>query len=114
MGTITSGPFFEADGEVTVGLGREVNNQWHEITISVLNAVGQPASPPTVVTGTMTGRVLKTGADRVETFAQTLDLAAEDRSWQPTLSQAEVFLFSVSGLNAHFAYTVTINSWGTR
>ena len=102
------GPFTEADGQVECQLGPNVYRRWHEITISVFNAVGDTA---TDATGTLTGAVLKAGADQLEAFQQSLDLSADQRSWDPELSTAKNFYFEVTGLNAGYTYTVMVNSW---
>ena len=109
MGIITRGPFTQADGQVQIELGFEINFQWHEITVSVFDAGGDPA---TGVTGTLSAQVTKRGADQPEVFTQTLDLSAGDRSWTPELSVAETFSFTPTGFNATFTYVISVNSWG--
>lgn len=110
MGTIRKGPFTQADGEVEIDLGFEINYEWHELTIAVFDAQGDPATSG--VTGTVAASVRKRGADRTEAFDQTVNLATDERSWAPELSQAEIFLVTPTGLNAGFSYYVTVNSWG--
>lgn len=110
MGSITLGPFTEADGEVRIDLGFEVNYEWHEITVSVFDDSGEPAT--TGVTGTLSAKVLKLGADREEDFTESLNLSANDRSWDPELSMAEAFFTTVTGLNTDYSYRITVNSWG--
>ena len=110
MGIVVRGPFTEAQSPAEIDLGFDVNREWHEITISIFDDTGAPATSG--VTGTMTGSVRKVGADRTEAFTETLNLAADQRSWDPELSRAEVFFIDVSGLNANYTYTVTVNSWG--
>ncbi len=109
MGFITRGPFTQADGQVQVDLDFQINFQWHEITVSVFDAAGDPA---TGVTGSLAGEVIKSGADQSEVFTESLDLAAGDRSWLPELSVAKTFFFTPTGLNATYIYFVSINSWG--
>jgi hypothetical protein len=109
MGIITRGPFTQSDGLVEVDLGFQINFQWHEITVSVFDAAGDPG---TGVTGTLAGQVRKRGADQIEVFTETLDLAAGDRSWLPELSVAEIFQFTPTGFNATFTYFISVNSWG--
>ncbi len=109
MGTITKGPFTQADGQILVELGFQINFQWHEITVSVFDASGDPA---TGVTGTLSGQATKSGSDQPEVFTESLDLAAGDRSWLPELSVAQIFQFTPAGLNATYTYFVTVNSWG--
>ena len=99
----------EAQGAVKIELGADTALRWHEITVSIFNASGNPAADP--ITGTLSGSVQKRGADRMETFSQTLNLASGQRSWNPELSTAESYEFSVTGLNTDYTYTITILSW---
>lgn len=108
MSTQQYGPFDDAAPAV-IALGLSENQEWHEITVSVFNAAGDPAL--TGVTGTLSGEVLKRGADRFEAFTQALDLAADQRAWDPELSRAQQFRLTVAGLNTGFTYRVTVNSW---
>ncbi len=105
---LTFGPFTEAQGEVSAFLGENIYRRWHEITVSIFDAVGDPAAS---ATGTLTGKVRKTGADQTEDFTATLDLAGGERAWQPELSSANTFFFEVTGLNAGYTYLITTNSW---
>ncbi len=109
MGTIVKGPFTQADGQVQIELEFQINFQWHEVTVSVFDAAGDPAVG---VTGTLSAEVIKRGADQPESFTDFLDLAAGERSWTPELSVAETFSFTPTGLNATFSYFITVNSWG--
>lgn len=101
--------FNEAASPVTISLGRDTSLQWHEITVSIFDDVGAPASDP--ITGTISGEVRKKGADRFQAFVQSLNLATGDRSWDPELSTAEEYRFTVAGLNANYQYQFTILSW---
>ena len=107
------GPYNQADGRVAVNLGFTENFEWHEITIACFEPGDVPGdAPATGVTGTLAGEVLKRGADQVETFSTTLNLATGERAWDPELSRAQIFYFTPTGFNATYTYYVTVNSWG--
>lgn len=108
-GIIISDQFTEAQGEVEVALGKDTSRQWHEITVSIFTDTGVPATG--AITGTLSAKVRKRGADRTENFASALDLANDQRAWDPELSTAEAFLFTVTGLNANYTYQVTVLSF---
>ncbi len=103
------GPFTAGGGEVEVRLGLQENQDWHEITVRILDDTGQPAT--TGVTGTLAGSALKRGSDRREAFVSTLNLANDERAWDPELSRVGSFFFEDTGLNANYVYWITVNSW---
>lgn len=111
MGVLRVGPFTQADGRISVPLGFEANFEWHEITVSVFDDLGNPGQSG-MVTGSLAGEVLKHGADMPEDFTQILDLATDQRSWDPELSRADTFFFTPTGFNANYEYFITVNSWG--
>lgn len=98
----------EDDGEITVNLGPESGKRWHEITIRIFDDNNNRV---TTATGTFTGKALKSGTDKEEEFAETIDLSSDPWSWKPELSSVRAFLFSVSGLNPNYTYQITINNW---
>ena len=98
----------EADGEITVPLGRESGKRWHEITVRIFNASNQPV---TTATGTLTAKALKSGTDKPEDFEEEIDLSSDPWSWKPELSTVRAFMFTVTGLNAGYSYQITINNW---
>jgi len=104
----TFGPFTEAQGEVEAPLLSAAQRRWHEITVTILDDTGNEG---VAATGTLSAKVRKVGADQTEDFTQALDLAANDRAWLPTLSSAQIFYFTVVGLNAGYQYLITVNSW---
>jgi len=103
---IEAGPFPANGGEVRVNLGAETHLPWHEISICVVDAAGNPINAP--VTGTITATALGIGANVPTPFEEELDLAANDRRWRPFMSAlSDVFLTSV-GMPAGLFFTVTI------
>ena len=110
MGAQRFGPFSGSDNPARADLGFAGNFEWQEVTVSVFDENGDPATG--TVTGTLAATVLKNGADRREAFDQTLNLASGQRAWDPELSRVVNFEFTVTGLNANYSYEVTVNSWG--
>lgn len=110
MATRQFGPYPQGGGQVRVDLGFDENFVWHEIAVSILDATGNPVT--TGITGTLSGAALKRGADHQEAFIEILNLANDERSWDPELSRVAAFFFEDQGLNAGYQYLITVNSWG--
>ena len=110
MGVIRSGRRTEAEGEISINRGALTSNRWSEITISVFDAAGSESDPSTT-TGIVSGTAIKSGSGKPQPFINTVDLSANDWSWQPELSTVEEFRFSVAGLNAGYTYEITVSSW---
>lgn len=103
------GPFTESGNPSVVTLEDNRIYQWHEISVSVFDATDSPATSG--VTGTLSASIRKPGADRDESFTQTLNLATDQRSWSPEMAMAESFSFTATGLNAGYSYRVRVKSW---
>lgn len=110
MGIIRSGKKSESDGEFEIDRGSSTSLRWTEVTVAVFDENDSPADP-NMVTGVLSGQVIKAGSGKREDFATTMNLATDDWSWKPELSTVNLFYFSITGLNSNYTYEVSVNSW---
>ena len=108
MSVIRSPRTTEAQGEIEIRRGASTSLRWSEVTVNIFDGSGSEID---TATGTLTGRALKTGSGKPQTFEETINLATDNWSWLPELSTVQAFFFSISGLNAGYTYQITINSW---
>lgn len=110
MGILRSGIVSESDGEIEIDRDASTSLRWTEVTVSVFDTSGDPADP-SIVTGMITGSVIKAGSGKRESFDTEMNLATDNWSWKPELSSVNRFFFEITGLNAGFTYEVSVNSW---
>ena len=110
MGIIRSDMQSESDGELEIDRGASTSLRWTEVTVNVFDATGA-AADTSMVTGILSGQVLKAGCGKREDFNRAMNLATDDWSWKPELSTVQTFYFSISGLNSGYTYQVSVNSW---
>lgn len=93
----------------TVNLYDDTDKYWHSVCVSFVDGDGDPVAG--TVTGTATAYALRQGADKEVEFFETLDLAADERSWFPFQAHIQTIRVSFDGLPADTFGIITINSW---
>jgi len=99
----------EADNNTPVLMGNATTQPWTHISV---NFYDENEVPVTDVTGVMSGEARVGDADKYIPFADTLDLAAGDRSWKPELGIVIDFKIAVTGLNPGYKYKLRFDKWG--